>query len=240
MLVEATLGGDFIPECSDIDIYVVLRDGDKLEFKKRLKKEAKKVEMRCLSNLKSIHDEVISVEVTTIEEVRSGRSFLGAGFEYQNFIRDGKLLWGRDIKGLIPKPSREAVIESAKRALMRIYEQIPKWENLARCLDEFGKERATRMAFSLIFRSAAIVLCGRGVYVGGKCEIVSAFRRLYPCENELNGVLDWALEMWRRWAENPLHDYEVERLNEEAFRFVRLLKFRVMDKMISSSIYRKV
>ena len=84
--------------------------------------------MRYLSNLRSIHEEVISVEVTTMEEVRCGKSFLGAGFEYQNFIRDGKLLWGRDIKGLIPKPSRDYVVESARRALTSICEQISKLE----------------------------------------------------------------------------------------------------------------
>lgn len=86
----------------------------------RLKEKAKRIEMKYLSNLRSIHDEVISVEVTTIEEVKSGRSFLGASFEYQNFIKDGKLLWGRDVKGLIPKPSRDAIMESARRALMNI------------------------------------------------------------------------------------------------------------------------
>lgn len=114
-----------------------------------------------------------------------------------------------------------------------MYEQIPKWEGLAKCLREFGSEKATRLAFSLIFRSASIALCGRGVYVSGKEEVVSAFRRIYPHEDELNDLLRWALEMWRGWAESPLRDYEVEKLIWEAFRFVRLLKSRVVDKMVS-------
>ncbi len=67
------------------------------------------------------------------------------------------------------------------------------------------------MAFSLIFRSAAIALCGSGFYVGGKSDVVLAFRRLYSLENELNGVLDRALDMWKRWAEGP---YRIMRLGD--------------------------
>jgi predicted nucleotidyltransferase len=84
--------GDFVPGRSDIDFYVVSKASNKEELQKKLNEEAKKLEAKYFKDLRYLHDEVIGATVTTLEELCKGCSFLGTGFEYQNFIKTGKLL----------------------------------------------------------------------------------------------------------------------------------------------------
>ncbi len=73
--------GDFVPGRSDIDIYAVARD-DKGGVERILKGAARRIASESLRELFEIHREPLGITVTTIEEVRSGSSFLGTGFEY--------------------------------------------------------------------------------------------------------------------------------------------------------------
>ncbi|MEM2917156.1 MAG: nucleotidyltransferase domain-containing protein [Candidatus Bathyarchaeia archaeon] len=106
--------GDFVPGRSDIDIYVVVSDG-KEELQKDLQGEALSIEKRYFRKLKSVLDEVLGVTVTTLREIQEGRSFLGAGSEYSNFIKEGKLLWGEDIR---------------KKSFVSGVDGVVSWENL--------------------------------------------------------------------------------------------------------------
>jgi len=115
--------GDFSPGRSDIDIYIITT-GKKKEIREELKEEARKIAVRKLKDLIKLHQEPIGITLTTVHEIQAGNSFLGAGFEYHNFINTGKLLYGRDIKPLIPKPTREQEKALAKRALKEIYNPI--------------------------------------------------------------------------------------------------------------------
>lgn len=124
---ESFARGDFVPGRSDVDIYVVVSNG-KEELQRDLQGEALSIENRYFGKLKSILDEVLSVTVTTLREIREGRSFLGAGFEYSDFIKEGKLLWGEDIRVLIPKPPPEKQKESARNYLDKIYTMVSSQE----------------------------------------------------------------------------------------------------------------
>ena len=215
--------GDFVPGRSDVDLYVVGRVRNKEELQKTLTEEARKVEKKYFEDLKRIHEEVLGVEVTTLEEIKNGKSFLGAGFEYHSFINTGKLLWGEDVKSIIPKPTRKQEKESAKNFLKKSHKVIAKWQEQIRSFTEENKERMTRQAFSLIFRSAAIVLCGNGVYVSRKEEIVTAFKGEYPKEKELYDILSWALRAWEKWKIKPLSNKEIRQLMERSLELVKRL-----------------
>lgn len=224
--------GDFVPGRSDIDFYIVSKDDNKEELQKKLEKEVRRLETKYFKDLKHLHDEVIGVTVTTLTEVQKGTSFLGAGLEHQNFIKTGKLLWGEDIKALIPKPTLKEQKEDAFKFLGSLYQLVQTWERMfkwfkwvpMKFIPKRKKEKWTRQAFSLIFRSAAVMLCGNGVYVSGKEEITTAFEKRYSEEKELCDIISQALMLWERWKTRSLSDKETRQLLENSLRFVKGLQ----------------
>jgi predicted nucleotidyltransferase len=224
--------GDFVPGRSDIDFYIVLRAGNKEELQKKLNEEVKKLEAKYFRDLRYLHDEVIGATVTTLEEIREGCSFLGTGFEYQNFIRTGKLLWGEDIKCLIPRPTLKEQKESAQNFLRDLHRLTLKWEKSFRWLKlvplklvpKRNKEKWVRQAFSLIFRSAAVMLYGDGIYVSGKEEVTAAFKRTYPSQRELCNTISQALILWKNWKTRPLSDNEARQLLKGSLEFIKGLQ----------------
>ncbi|MBE0513277.1 nucleotidyltransferase domain-containing protein [Candidatus Bathyarchaeota archaeon] len=224
--------GDFIPGRSDIDVYVVLRGGDKNEFQKLLEAEARRIEAKHFEDLKPVLDEVIGVTVTTVEEIRNGKSFLGKGFEYHNFVNSGKLLFGEDVKELIPKPTLEEERELARNALNQIYEMVQKQERRVKwfrwiplkLVPKVRREQMTRQAFSVIFRTASVWLCSDGVYVSGKRDIVKAFWEKCPQETELCEIVSEALKLWEKWAVAGLAGKETKWLFNNALKLVKELQ----------------
>lgn len=224
--------GDFVPGRSDIDVYVVLGDSNKDEFQKLLEAEAGRIEAKHFEDLKPVLDEVIGVTVTTLEEIRNGKSFLGAGFEYHNFVNSGKLLFGEDVRELILKPTPVKEKEAAQNALNQIYEMVQKQERMVKwfkwlplkLFPRNKRERLTRQAFSLIFRTASIWLCGSGVYVSGKEDTTEAFRKECSRERELCEVVSEALKLWEKWAVAELSGKETKWLFNNALKFVKGLQ----------------
>ncbi|RLF01617.1 MAG: hypothetical protein DRK00_11105 [Thermoprotei archaeon] len=85
--------GDYMPGRSDVDIYVVLsRDGGAFEG---IRRRAREIEEKYLSEVRDYHPEPLGVSMTTLEEIRSGRSWLGIGWEYRIFQRGEAALWLR-------------------------------------------------------------------------------------------------------------------------------------------------
>jgi predicted nucleotidyltransferase len=222
---------DFIPGRSDIDVYFVVKDGSE-ELKRFLEQKAQEVERKYFKNLRSILGEVLSIAITTLEEVQSGRSFLGAGFEYSDFMDTGRLLWGTDIKPLIPTPPPEKQKESAKEYLGKVYEMFSKMEKSFiwfrwipfRILPRSSKERWTREAFNLTFRTIALFLGSKGVYVSRKEDIASAFQKMCADEKDLCTVISFASSMWEKWKTNPLSDKETKKLLKNSLILIKGLK----------------
>lgn len=222
--------GDFTPGRSDIDIYVVAENG-KQKLQRELRGEALKIEKKYFSDLRSIFDEVLGISVTTLEEIREGTSFLGSGFEYSNFIKEGKLLWGEDIKALIPEPSPEKRRESAKNYLDKVHEMVSNQEKYFKWLKwtpfvfmpKAKKELWTRKAFSLIFRTAALFLGSKGVYVSKKEDIASAFTQ-HVKEERLRNIIQYALSLWEKWKDEPLDNKEIKKLLENSIEIVKGLQ----------------
>lgn len=222
--------GDFVPGRSDIDIYVVVAGNRKEELERELQGEALKIEKKRFSDLRCIF-KALDVSVTTVEEIREGASFLGSGFEYSNFIREGKLLWGEDIKTLIPKPSPEEQKESAKNYLSKVYGMISNQEKYFKWLKlipftfmpKSKKECWARQAFNLIFRTAALFLGSKGIYVSRKEDVASAFKK-HVKEEELRLIICYALSLWGKWKNEPLNDKETKKLLRNSIEFVRRLQ----------------
>jgi predicted nucleotidyltransferase len=222
--------GDFVPGRSDMDIYIVLKD-EKEGLQEDLKHEVLEIERKHFKELKSVIGAVLDLTLTTEKEIESGQSFLGAGFEYSNFINEGRLLWGRDVKGLIPRPSEEKQKESAKTYLKKVYETISNQDKSLKLLmwiplklvPRRSKERWTREAFNLTFRGGAVFLGSNGVYVSKKEDIVNAFT-LHVKEEELCSMISSASSLWEKWKTQPLDDRETKQLLENSFKFVKGLQ----------------
>jgi predicted nucleotidyltransferase len=222
--------GDFVPGRSDIDIYVVA-ENRKEKLKRELQGEALKIEKKHFTDLRSIFDEVLGISVTTLKEIREGTSFLGLGFEYSNFIKEGKLLWGEDIKALITKPSPEKQKESAKNYLGKVYQMVSNQEKYFKWLKwipfvfvpKAKKERWTRQAFSLIFRTAALFLGSKGVYVSKKEDIASAFKQ-HVKEEKLRNIISYVLSLWEKWKNEPLNNKETKQLLGNSIKIVKGLQ----------------
>lgn len=222
--------GDFVPGRSDIDIYVVA-ENRKEELQRELQKEVLKIEKKRFTDLRSILDEVLGISVTTLKEIQEGTSFLGLGFEYSNFVREGKLLWGEDIKKLIPKLPSEKQKESARKYLDEVYEMVSNQERSFKWLkwvpfklvSKKNKLRWTRQAFSLTFRTAALFLGSKGVNVSRKEDIVSAFKQ-HTEEEELCRLISSTLLLWEKWKTESLNDKETKKLLENSLKFVKGLR----------------
>jgi predicted nucleotidyltransferase len=223
--------GDFVPGRSDIDIYVVA-ENRKEELQRELEGEALNIEKKYFPDLKSIFDEVVGISITTLKEIREGTSFLGSGFEYSNFIKEGKLLWGEDIKALIPKPTAEKQKESAKIYLSKVYEMVSNQEKSLKWLKwvpfEFipkaKKEHWTRQAFNLIFRTAALFLGSKGIYVSKKADIATTFKEQVKDE-KLRNIMSYALSLWERWKNEPLSNKETKQLLGNSIEIVKGLQW---------------
>ncbi|RLF05467.1 MAG: hypothetical protein DRK00_04350 [Thermoprotei archaeon] len=201
--------GDFLPGRSDVDVYVVLsRDG---EVSEGIRRRAKEIERRYLSEVMDYNPEPLGVTMTTLEEVKSGRSWLGMGWEYHIFQREGRLLYGRDIRGLIPRPSREEEVEMAKAFLRKL-----------------NKRYEVNRLFHLVFRSASIFLSTRGVYVASKRRVVEEFKRLYPGERA-SRLLERALELWNTWGARDLADEEIVELFKIALEVTGAIQRLIED-----------
>jgi predicted nucleotidyltransferase len=222
---------DFVPGRSDVDIYFIVKDNNE-ELENSLGQIAKKVERKHFHNLRSTLGEVLSIAVTSLDDIQPGRSFLAAGFEYSDFMDTGRLLWGTDIKPLIPAPSPETQRESAQLYLGRIYEMASEVEKSyrwfgwipLRVLGRSSKEKWTREAFNFTFRTLAVYLGSKGVYASRKEDIMGRFQKICANQIDLCGIASFASSMWEKWKTNALSDKETKQLIKNSFILARGLR----------------
>lgn len=201
--------GDYSPGRSDIDLYAVTESKDP-DLEQFLAGAARQLGQEKLPELARFHPEPVGVSFTTVDEVKSGKSFLGSGFEYRNFIDTGQLLWGRDIKDLLPVPTREQEINAAANSLQHVRRSVEKFS------EPPEQDTLVYMALSGTFRTLCILLCGRGRYVSAKQDAVNAFADEFGCSHPLAGQLRRLWEIWQIWAERPLTDSELTELRDVA------------------------
>jgi len=183
--------GDYIVGRSDIDLYIVVKEEEE-GLKKKLYEICKEIEDKNLKEVKNYHPEPLSLAITTMDEVKDGKSWLGMGWEYHIFLREGRLLYGTDIKEFIQRPSRENEILLARRVL-----------------EDFKSGHEIYRLFSLVFRTTSIFLSLSAIYVAAKEDVVKEFKKAYPNEKDAVKALERAYELWNLWAKRELTDEEV-------------------------------
>ncbi|WP_353892860.1 nucleotidyltransferase domain-containing protein [Proteinivorax hydrogeniformans] len=178
--------GDFVPGRSDIDLYIVLKSN---EIQNKLQLELEKIKSK---------EKPISVAYTTKKEVIGGQSFLGSGFEYNNFIREGKLIYGQEIKDRIPKPTREEEIKTADQCLKFFEASYKDYE-----------EEVIERYFSATFRTLCIVLSGKGIYVSSKKDVVTVCNKKFKDRKLLNEKINVIYDLWITWGRERLTQEQV-------------------------------
>jgi len=199
--------GDFVPGRSDIDIYIVLDKRD-LSIENKINEIAQRIEEKYLKEVEYYHQAPFSVTITSIEEIKSERSWLGLGWEYYIFKKEGVLLYGEDIRSIIPEPSREAITTLVKNFIEK---SVP------------TRGQLINQCFSLIFRSASIFLSLKGKYFASKKKVVEEFEKEYGDCN-ITRMLKEAYDLWVTWSKRDLSDSEFAKLGLLAARICEELK----------------
>lgn len=205
--------GDHVLGRSDIDLFVVLRERDKL-LEQQISAFARDLGWQHFAAMMRYHPQPIDIAFTSLEEIDMGRSFLGAGFEYASFVATGRWLYGEDIIPRIPHTDPERALDIAQFGL-----------NMLRALSEAQNfdqpdPDLAGFLFSPIFRAAALGLGTQGVFVGGKHESVAAFAEKYPYQPALSGQLGRAYALWETWATRDLTREEAQELSILSRSFV--------------------
>ena len=205
--------GDFTPDRSDIDIYIVLRERNPA-VERAIAEAARQIEAQRFSVLLRYNPEPLSVTFTSLEEIDNERSFLGAGFEHQGFVTTAKRLWGEDIVPRIPATPDERSLDIAQFALNMLQALVQAQDSMQVTPELAG------FLFSPIFRAAAIGLGGQGQFVGSKHATVAAFAASYPEQAALNTALGRSYALWQQWATRDLSDEETRELAQLCKDFV--------------------
>ncbi|HOB34365.1 MAG TPA: nucleotidyltransferase domain-containing protein [Bacillota bacterium] len=205
--------GDFVPGRIDIDLYAVTAEKD-AELEDDIKAYAEELGRTMLKSVAAIHPSPVGVSFTTLKEIEDGCSFLGAGYEYWNFINTGKLLYGEDIRSRLPGPTREEVEKSATEALKQLKELL--------AFPPPAGDKGIAMTFNLIFRGVCTYLSGRGRYVSAKEECVKAFCQEFPDLPQAED-LQRALQLYKKWSHGPLTGEEFSELVGLARRIILAL-----------------
>ena len=152
--------GDFVPGCSDIDLYAVTAEKD-AELEDDIKAYAEELGRTMLKSVAAIHPSPVGVSFTTLKEIEDVCVFLGA-VQYWNFINTGKLLYGEDIRSDYSGPP-------GKRSKSR--QQRPLQPEELSLLPPPAGDKEIAMTFNLIFRGVCTYLSGRGRYVSAQGRV---------------------------------------------------------------------
>ncbi|MBW9153942.1 nucleotidyltransferase domain-containing protein [Clostridium estertheticum] len=208
--------GDYSPGRSDIDIYIVNKEEDK-KLENRLMKKAYELANTSLVELKETCDNPFTVAVTSIESIKNGNSWLGAGCEYFSFVENSKLLLGNDIKDILPIPNIEQIQETSKQVLQILISNMQE-KPIINC---DNKDSITCQVFSAIFSSIHLMLSYSGVYIRGKKEMTYSFQKLSK-DNFLNSICADVFDLWNEFETNSLKDSVINKLMDDGKMFVLL------------------
>lgn len=193
--------GDYIVGISDIDIYVVVNN---IEKTNQINLSIQDIARHKLNELLSWCPDGVTVAFTTYNEVKEGKSWLGSNTEYYSFQETGKLLYGKDIKQEILKPTESDIIHTSQQAIMNLKQivqqdvsNIKKDKYFIRCI--FGA------AFSAMF----FYLCCNKIYIRGKEKIVFEFGNINPSQSETAKEI---LHLWNVYGQKQLTDSEIDKL----------------------------
>ena len=229
LIVGSWARGDFIPGQSDIDINIVMRTGTGSDHEKQIREIAGNVQNEFLSGSPQLKEEVIGTSVTTIEEIKSGSSYLGGGFVYYDFLNSSQVIFGEDIRNEIQVPSEDEIYTSAKDCIDGILNRYAFMDELLKldlesANEHFAKrENMAELAFAMFFRGTSVFLAANGVYVSDKTQILNEINKGdYP--DWIEPKLKVAYEYWMNWSNIEFTNAEIFDLLKMAFVYLRSLR----------------
>lgn len=200
MLTGSVARGDFKPGWSDIDMIVVVKD-------------------ECKESIKKIGSIANEVSKNIKLPLRSGRpmldlwadtlsgalSWLGKGFEYYNFIKIAKVLYGIDLRRKIKRPSQNQLRELAIKELKK---QVSLINGSSKESKESLEQRILNI-FDFLFPILRIALAFKGVYVSSKRDITREALRAFKSIPKIKTVRQ-AYDLWINWEKLRKEDYPKE------------------------------
>ena len=192
--------GDYVVGASDIDIYIVVKS---IENTNEIDSG-----IQCIAKCR-LHEELlswcpdgVSVTFTTYNDIKTGRSWLGSVSDYYSFQETGKLLYGKEIRQEIVKPTESEIILLSKHAIDQL-KQIVRQDKSPINKNKYFVRNIFGAAFSAMF----FYLCCNQIYIRGKEKIVLDFQKLIP---------DYAEDakeifcIWNHFCQRKLNEEEIE------------------------------
>lgn len=177
---------EFIPNRSDIDLYVITTKKDET-IENNLLSQARLLVNINLPKLVQNCEDPISVSFTLLEELKNGTSWLGYGLEYYSFIKTSKLIYGEDIKLLLSEPNAEQSKELAQKYMTMLTENINLQNFDSVPIDILNTH--IRDVINAVLKSIEFSLAYNGIYVTYKNDLLTkCSERFYVYEELLDKV----------------------------------------------------
>ncbi len=227
IVVGSWARGDFIPGQSDIDLNIVINAGDSSECEVKARTLADSIQKKYLSEFPNLKEEIIGICVTTMDEIKSGKSHLGSGFVYYDFLNSSKILFGEDIRNQILSPSKEEAFTSAKNCIQGILNKYNFIEELLEADVESAKKyfsgrEMADLAFAMFFRGSSVFLATKEVYISSKKLILEEITK-EPYPDWMKQRLEIAYNYWINWKEKSLSEEEVFDFLKMAYVYLKSL-----------------
>lgn len=193
--------GDYVIGISDIDIYIVVNS---IENANEINSEIQDIAKRKLFELLSWCPDGVTVSFTTYNEIIDGTSWLGSNSEYYSFQKTGKLLYGKNIKQEISKPTQSDIIQSSQQAIEQLKQIIQQ------DVSNINKDKYfVRSIFGTAFSAMYFYLCCENIGVRGKNKITTAFQKKNDkYQQEARNILF----LWDCFCHRQLHEDEIDKL----------------------------
>lgn len=206
---------DYIIGISDIDIYFIVEKRNS-EIEKHIEDIAKSLTSRYLNDLVSWCPDGVTISYTTYEDVISGTSWLGYGSEYFSFVKTANLLFGKDIKSLLIKPSVDTIKQTALSSLFALKE-ITSQEINCYNVDKY----TIRGVFGTVFSASHFYLSYKGIYVRNKNSMVDKICELRL--EELSKYIKNLYSLWNIFGKRDLTPEEKKALLNSGKNYISLL-----------------
>ena len=228
IVVGSWARGDFVPGQSDIDLNIVINTGNSSEYEVKARMLANSTQREHLSEFSNLKEEVIGTSVTSLDEIKSGKSQLGSGFVYYDFLNSSKVLFGEDIRNQILPPTKEEAFTSAKNCIQGILNKYDFIEELLEADIETAKKHFSNremadLAFAMFFRGSSIFLATKEIYISNKKEILEEITK-GPYPDWMKQRLEMTYNYWINWNKENLSEEEAFDFLKMAYVYLKFLK----------------
>jgi len=192
---------DYIPGRSDIDIYVVMKSYD-MNIEKELNNIGLELTIKYLKNINETCGESFSFSFTTLNDIKNNKSWLGLGSEYHCFVKNALIIYGKDIKYHLKKPTDKEVCSYSNKAMNNLLNYIK--HNPIPEINKNNLNSILRGVFGATFSAIHFLLSSKGYYIRGKVDMFNLLydnNRIFDLSPE---VLVSFIKFWNIYNEKDL------------------------------------